>query len=219
MWIKVCGVRDVQTAQALVGQGVDAIGLNFFRDSPRAVDVSIARDIVRALPAQVTAVGLFVNHPLEELRAICETCGLTTVQLHGDESAAYMSELRTLAVIRAVRVGEDVASAAAAELASYARTGVRPWAWLIEARVDGAYGGTGVAVDWSRMPSAEFRSGWPPLILAGGLTPANVAGAIRLVEPWGVDVASGVESSPGVKDLQMTDALIRAARTASATAS
>jgi len=240
MWIKICGIRDVETALAVAQCGATAIGLNFYARSPRCVDPQVAAEIVRQLPASVEPVGLFVNHTVDEIVATCEEVGLCTVQLHGDEPPQFLRELndrsltlrvgcvehRTtrlgesgydaatapLKIIRAFRVGDEGLSAMAAYLDACRELGARPAASLVDARVAGQYGGTGHAAPWELL-RREYRTGeWPPLILAGGLTPKNVAEAIQIVRPWGVDVAGGVESAVACKDMdlvrQFVDAVV-----------
>jgi phosphoribosylanthranilate isomerase len=214
MWIKICGIREAETASALADVGVDAIGLNFCESSPRFVDEQIAAEIVALLPREVTPVGVFVNHTAGEIRRLCRACGLETVQLHGDEPASLIAELREFRVIRAVRTGGDFVMLAATHLAECRALGTEPWAWLVDARSPQAYGGTGETVDWDSLVPSRRQAEGPPLILAGGLTPDNVAAAVRTVRPWGVDVASGVESSPAVKDLRLIEAFVRRTRSA-----
>lgn len=210
LWIKICGIRDVETAVRVAGLGADAVGINFYAGSPRHVaDVETAAAIVEALPAGVEAVGVFVNHTAAQIREICTATGLSTIQLHGDEPDSLIDELSDLQVIRAIRVGEDVAAQTAALLAGYTNLTRPPSAWLVDARVPGAYGGTGQTLDWTQL-APEQRRGWPQLILAGGLTPGNVAEAVAIVRPDGVDVASGVESAGGVKDLHLVEQFIAA---------
>lgn len=195
--------------------GADAIGLNFYDRSPRCVNVSVARQIVDALPSDVTPVGLFVNHTADEIRRIVSETGLTTVQLHGDEPTSLIAELAEFRIIRALRTDGDFEPLATQLIQECNQTGATPWAWLVDARSPDAYGGTGEKVDWESLSPEHRPDEWPPLVLAGGLTPENVAEAVTMVQPWGIDVASGVESSPGVKDLELVEAFIHRARGAS----
>lgn len=199
MWIKICGVASAAGAKAIRDLGMDALGLNFYRHSKRYVAPETARQIVSLLPESVTPVGVFVNSPLNEIRTVCELCHLQTVQLHGDEPPEFSQKLQGYEVIRAFRVGEEGLAQVAAELARYAELGVNLRGCLIDAAVPGEYGGTGRMAPWDII-ARDWKATWPPLILAGGLTPANVAEAIRTVRPYGVDVASGVQSSPGQPD-------------------
>ncbi len=200
---------------AVAASGADAIGLNFYEPSPRCVSDIVARDIVAALPSGVTPVGVFVNHSVDEIRRIGRMCGLTTVQLHGDESASMIAELRRFHVIRALRTDGDFAQLADQQIRDCRAVAASPIAWLVDARSPDAYGGTGETVAWEPLTPEQRCDDWPPLILAGGLTPANIDVAVRTVQPWGIDVASGVESSPGVKDLSQVESFIRQAREAS----
>jgi len=211
VWTKICGIRDPETALEVVRAGADAIGLNFYAKSPRAVAPAHAAEIVAALPAGTTVIGLFVNHPLAEVRAIAQQCRLTTIQLHGDEPPQFLAGLREYQVIRAFRMG-PAGLAPLEEYLHHCRShAALPHACLIDAHVAGEYGGTGKTVPWDRLRE-EYRADWPRLILAGGLNPENVAHAVQLVQPWGVDTASGVETAPGVKDLARVRQFIAAAR-------
>jgi phosphoribosylanthranilate isomerase len=214
IWIKICGLRDVETARAVADLRPDAVGLNFYVDSPRAVSIEAAQEIVGVLPASLTPVGVFVNHAPADVLSICERVGLSTVQLHGDESIGMIAQLDGLQIIRAVRVGEETLDKVAEQIERIEATGVKLAACLVDAHVPGAYGGTGRRPPWDVLAAGWDREHWPPLVLAGGLHPANVADGIRTVRPWGVDVASGVESSPGVKDLERVGRFIAAARAA-----
>ncbi|MBX3440460.1 MAG: phosphoribosylanthranilate isomerase [Planctomycetaceae bacterium] len=215
MWIKICGIRDVETARAVADCGADAIGLNFYASSPRHVTEPTAAQIVSALPPHVIPVGVFVNHSQEEILQACDACGIAAVQLHGDEPVSLLSELPGLRVIRALRVRRNYSEVAVQEITEYGQCGASPWAWLVDARVDDLYGGSGQTLDWEHLAATPHLVDEPPLILAGGLTAENVARAVQLVQPWGVDVASGVESTPGVKNLRSVERFVRAARDAS----
>ncbi|NOX54622.1 MAG: phosphoribosylanthranilate isomerase [Planctomycetes bacterium] len=216
MWIKICGVRDITTACELARLGVDAIGLNFYEKSPRAVTVATAEQIGRALPTAVTAVGLFVNESADRIIEIARRCGFSMLQLHGDEPPSVLAELTerlpNARILRAFRFGEAGIGPLAEYLAECARLQAMPFACLVDAHVRGAYGGTGQTVPWERLAAEYRRDVWPRLILAGGLTPENVRQAIEAARPWGVDTASGVEASPGVKDLQRVAAFVTEAR-------
>ncbi len=173
MWVKICGVRDVPTALAVARLGPDAIGLNFYAGSPRHVTVPVAAETVRELPSGVTPVGVFVNATADEILKTCEECGFSTIQLHGDEPTELLRDLTSLQVIRVLRVGEDIERVLSREFDDCTRLGVRPWRWLVEARVTGAYGGSGQPAGWDALASLPWSVDWPPLILAGDSRPAT----------------------------------------------
>ena len=216
MWIKVCGVRDVETAQQLAELKVDAIGLNFYAGSPRVVSVENAEQISKSVPKDVACVGVFVNHPVREIQSIASRCRLDLIQLHGDEPPSYLADLQRrlphLRFVRAWRMGKDRLRSLKQYLSECRNWNGELAACLIDAHVGGVYGGSGKTVPWARLASDYQTTNWPPLILAGGLKPENIAEAISISRPWGVDVASGVESSPGVKDLDLVRAFIKNAR-------
>jgi phosphoribosylanthranilate isomerase len=201
--IKICGIRTVNDALAAMHAGADLLGFNFYPKSPRYIDVGICRDIMSVMRkyGHITYVGLFVNASMGEVRATLETCGLGLAQLHGDESPEMMQSLQGRAFKAFRGIPADVNGFAGSESP----------ALLVDAAVKGVYGGSGVTADWSA--AAELAKKYP-LLLAGGLTPENVAEAIRQVRPWGVDVASGVESSPGQKDASRMKAFVQAVRSA-----
>lgn len=194
--VKICGITSADDALMAVDAGADAIGLVFFEKSPRAVDSERASLIVAALPPFVQVVGLFVNAPLDFVNATCDRVGLDIVQLHGEESPAYCTKVRRR-VMKAFRVkGPETLDA----MDSYRVAG-----FLLDAYSPNAYGGTGECFDWNLVVAAK-RHG--PIILAGGLNPDNVALAVAQVSPYAVDVSSGVEASPGVKDPEKVRAFI-----------
>jgi phosphoribosylanthranilate isomerase len=215
--IKVCGVRDVKTAAAATQAGADALGLVFVPASPRAVSVAQARKIVAALPIFVEPVGLFVNAPLRKVIATAKALGLRTVQLHGDETPDYVARLAPLRVIKAINLaeitGEDLAAwrKASDNLAGLLWDAAPPEA----AKRKGLTGGHGRQPDGqalAMLTQSVHLTGLPPAILAGGLTPENVATAVALIRPYGVDVSSGVESRRGVKDPALIAAFCAAVR-------
>jgi phosphoribosylanthranilate isomerase len=199
--VKICGIRTVAEALHAARAGADAIGLNFHPASPRYVSAETAMEIAAALPPDVSRVGVFVDLPRHRVAEIAEQVGLDVLQFHGAESPADCAgwDHKT---IRAVRV-RDAAAAAAAS--AYEVDFV-----LADAYVEGQNGGTGrrVPLEWLAGFARER------LILAGGLTPETVAAAVRAVRPAAVDVASGVESSPGVKDPEKVERFIVNARMA-----
>src|SRR6187397_588311 len=196
--IKICGVTRPEDAVGIAEAGADAIGLNFYSASPRFVDDDRAAEIIAAVPGQVAKVGVFVNADAAAIRDKVQRLGLDWVQLHGDEPPEFVAELPGLAVIRAVRLQDRVSVVLPATKGKLIRL---PKAVLIDAFSASAYGGTGTTVAWEAVPEARHRLAGVPVILAGGLTPENVAEAIQIARPDAVDTASGVESSPGVKDL------------------
>lgn len=218
MWVKICGVRDAATAARVAAARPDAIGLNFFPRSSRYVTPDVARTIAQALPAEIAPVGVFVNSTPQAAAEIVQSCGLQAAQFHGDESPADLAAFQRLCpaarLIRAWRMASTGLAALATWLDECRALGVSLSACLIDAYVPGAYGGTGVAVNWRRLREEYDAAQWPPLILAGGLTADNVAEAVRAARPWGVDVASGVETAPGVKDFAAVEAFIANARRA-----
>ena len=215
MWIKICGLRDADTARRVAELRPQAVGLNFYADSVRSVDVSAACTIIGSLPRDIDPVGVFVNQNVQQIQSIAECCGLRTVQLHGDESpsdlASLQSVLPQVGLIRAWRVGAEGLSGLEEYLGECRERNVVLSACLIDTRVEGVYGGTGRTAPWDVVAEEYRQDEWPSLILAGGLTPANVAEAIAAVRPWGVDVAGGVESKPGSKDVERVRAFIDAA--------
>ena len=202
--VKICGITNGDDAQVAVAAGADALGFVMYRKSPRWVEPSVARSIIAGLPPFVLPVGVFVNEDVAAVRTLMDECGFALAQLHGDETAAYCQQLGR-PVLKALRVKDRGSFLALAEYQG--RASVR--GFLIDAFSDHAYGGTGHTVDWTLAAEAA-RS--VPILLAGGLTPENVAEAVRLVRPYGVDVSSGVEERPGKKDQEKVKAFIGAAR-------
>jgi len=217
-WVKICGIRDVETAKQAAEAGADAVGLNFFSKSPRYLSPETAREIVESLPRGLTAVGLFVNHPILHIEEMMERAGLDTLQVHGDEDPEFLAELAenhpNWKIIWARRVKEEEIADVEDDLRECEALGVKLFACLLDPKVDGSYGGTGETLSWKMVARHYDRSVNPPLILAGGLTPENVGDAVRSVEPWGVDVASGVEVQRGVKDANLIEEFINNARQA-----
>lgn len=203
--VKVCGLTRVDDALLAAELGADAIGLVFWAKSPRCVDVSTARAIARALPPFVATVGVFVNQPAAEVLDIARQVPLTVVQFHGDESDADVVAFpwRTL---RAVPLGAPGADQRLATLPSSVTV-------LLDAHDPQRRGGTGRQVDWASAAAVAARR---RVVLAGGLRAEVVAEAIQVVRPWALDVSSGVETSPGIKDADKLrgffDAVSRATR-------
>jgi phosphoribosylanthranilate isomerase len=193
MFVKVCGITRLEDAIAAIDAGANAIGFVFWPNSPRFVDPYRARAIAAKLPPFVTAVGLFVNQPVEYVNGVASLVRLGAVQLHGDEPPAFAA-LVTAPIIKALPV-------AAADAWPEETT------LLLDAHDPVKRGGTGRTIDWSAAASVAARR---RVLLAGGLTPDNVADAIVQVRPFGVDVSSGVERAPGIKDHQRIRALFEA---------
>ena len=199
--IKICGIKTVNDALAAMEAGAEMLGFNFYPKSPRYIGVGQCRDIMSVMRkyGHITYVGVFVNASVAEIRATMDTCALTLAQLHGDETSETLNSLYG----RAFKAFRDIPQS----MNGFAREEAP--AFLVDASVKGAYGGTGVTADWSHAASLAKHY---PILLAGGLTPENVAQAVQLVRPWGVDVASGVESSPGVKDANKMKAFVQAVK-------
>ena len=200
--IKICGITNLEDALQAVDAGADALGFVFFKESPRHIFPEQAAAIIRQLPPFVQTVGLFVNEALETVNQTADLCGLDIIQLHGDESPEFCAVVRRR-VIKAFRV-KDISCLDS--MKDY-----RPAAFLLDAWSPNAHGGTGRTFNWEFAASAAKSN---RIVLAGGLTPANVADAVRQVRPYGVDVSSGVESAPGKKDAALVRNFIQAARTA-----
>lgn len=210
MMIKICGVRMREHVQTAVDAGADMLGL-VFAPSRRQITVEDAASITDAARVAAIArgraialIGVFVNETVERIREIAQLCNLDGVQLSGDEPVAYADALESLLVIKAVRFDNPAQERA---WLTHDRSHVR---LLVDAHVPGSYGGAGVVADWDRAAELARQH---PVLLAGGLTPENVADAVARVRPWGVDVSSGVESN-GVKDHAKIRAFIAAARAA-----
>ncbi len=199
--VKICGITRVEDALAAVEHGCDAIGLVFYEKSPRCVQVQRAAEIVAALPPFVSAVGLFVNASAEQVGAVLAQVRLDVLQFHGEETPSYCSQFG-VPYLKAVRVRPGT------NLVQYAADYAGAKALLLDAFAEGAHGGTGQTFDWELIPAGLSR----PIILAGGLTAANVAEAVRRVHPYGVDVSGGVEREKGIKDADKIAAFIRGVR-------
>ncbi len=200
--IKICGIKTLPDALAAIEAGADYLGFNFYPKSVRFIEKSACAEITSVLKREypkVKLVGVFVNSSVEEIKDILQTCHLDLAQLHGDETPEMFAQLAPHA-FRAFRGIPE-------SNAGYERDEAP--AMLIDAAVKGIYGGSGVTADWTA--AAELAKKYP-LLLAGGLTPENVADAVRLVQPWGVDVASGVESAPGEKDAGKMVQFVKAVR-------
>jgi phosphoribosylanthranilate isomerase len=212
--IKICGITTAEDALAVARAGADAIGVNFYPGSPRRVTLRQARAILEVVPPGVVKVGVFVD---VEAAAVCRACdelGLDLLQLHGDEPPARLAELGGRPVMKAFRLGPAGLKPVAEYLRQCRSLGCLPELILLDAQVPGAYGGTGQVADWAAARHYPSEIGKPPMVLAGGLRADNVAAAIRATGAAAVDTASGVEASPGRKDLAAVAAFVRAAREA-----
>ena len=200
--VKICGITNAEDAAIAVEAGADALGFVFYRESSRYINPTLARQIIMNLPPLVIPVGVFVDEDQQVVRSLMDDCGLEIAQLHGNESAIYCKELgRT--ILKALRVKDRSTFLAMAEYRG--RAGVR--GFVLDAFSEQAYGGTGQMIDWQLAAEAAKAAN---ILLAGGLTPENVKKAIQAVQPYGVDVSSGVERAPGKKDHEKVRAFIRA---------
>ena len=198
--VKICGIKTSNDALAAIEAGADYLGFNFYSKSVRFVEKQTCAEITSVLKKEhphIRLVGVFVNLSVEEVKDILDTCSLDLAQLHGDETPEMFARL-TPQAFRAFRGVPENINGFAREDAP---------AFLVDASVKGLYGGSGVTADWNGAAALAKKY---PLLLAGGLTPANVAEAVRRVKPWGVDVASGVESAPGEKDPSKMKVFVRA---------
>lgn len=208
MKVKICGITNLDDALAALEAGADLLGFNFYPSSPRHIFPQVCARLVADLGSyrsQVTLVGVFVDLAADQVLRILNECDLDLAQLAGDETPESLRRLggRAFKAIRPQTQAEMV------ELIDRYPARAKPPSYLIDAYRPGKFGGTGELANWSLAASLSLHA---PVLLAGGLTPENVAHAIRQVRPWGVDVASGVENTPGRKDIQKIKAFIEAAR-------
>lgn len=201
--VKICGLTSVADAQAAAAAGADMIGLMFYEGSPRHITLPQAVEISRALSPFVLKVGVFVNPEEAQVLEAIAACGLNLLQFHGDESSAFCTQFGIMSM-KALRV-QDAASIAALE-------NYHTEAYLLDAYSKSGLGGTGEKFNWDLAVDAQKFG--KPIFLAGGLTPENVADAVKQVRPFAVDVSSGVESAPGKKDAAKVRAFIEAVRQA-----
>jgi phosphoribosylanthranilate isomerase len=220
IWIKICGNTSLEDALVAAEAGADAVGF-VFAPSPRRVTASEVAAIVPQLPATVEKIGVFVDASLDEISATVRACGLTGVQLHFDAPPELPELLKErlgqeLRILRVVHFDAETTEQATDQLAPDSRIGPHIDAILVDSRTATAVGGTGVVFDWSLAATLLFRNGETRkhLIAAGGLNPENVAEAIATLQPWGVDVVSGVEAKPGRKDPAKVREFIARARAA-----
>jgi phosphoribosylanthranilate isomerase len=205
--IKFCGITSVEDAKKSAILGVDAIGLIFFKDSPRYVTPEKASAITSILPPFITSVGVFVNEELGFIEECIEECGLSAIQLHGDEDVEYCVKFKGLKfkgvkLIKAIRVKDKESIRSIEDCPADA--------FLLDTYKKGIYGGTGEAFDFSlALLAKEYGRN---LIISGGLTPDNVHDIIKQVQPYAVDVSSGIESSPGKKNIELMEQFIEEVR-------
>ncbi len=199
--VKICGITNLADAQVAVEAGADALGFNFYEKSPRYVPIAAAAEISRALPPFTLRVGVFVNPAGEQVQRALAECSLNLLQFHGDEPPEFCTQFRLMSM-KAFRIRD---AGSLKELSKY-----RTDAWLLDAYASDAFGGTGEKFNWNL--AIEAQKPGKPVFLAGGLTPENVGAAVWQVHPFGVDVSSGVESSPGRKDRAKVRAFIMAAK-------
>ena len=204
-WIKICGLRRAEDVSAAVDAGADALGFNFWTGTKRYIDPPEAARLIKGLPSKILPVGVFVDSMPNHILEVAAATGIQAIQLHGEESPEVLSALGAFKTIKAIKIGDRVEPA---RLQAFRKADII----LLDRAVNGMVGGTGVTFDWSLAAEAKKHA---TILLAGGLNPGNVAEAIRQVRPWGVDVASGVESEPGVKDPTLIREFIRNARRAS----
>jgi phosphoribosylanthranilate isomerase len=208
MKVKICGLTNLEEALQAAEAGADMLGFNFYPPSPRYLTATQCSRMIAGLHkhgVHITTVGIFVNTPPKEIASLLDSCGLDLAQLSGDEPAEDLQSLGERA-FKALHPGK---TRDFLEVFQVYRSRKNPPVCLVDAYRAGAYGGTGQTANWELARSLAREQ---PILLAGGLTPANVGKAIAQVRPWGVDVASGVETSPGRKDLQKIRAFIQAAR-------
>ena len=200
--VKICGITRLEDALLSLELGVDFLGLNFWEKSPRYISLKQAEKIVREVQGKLELVGVFVNPALEEVKRIRDELGLDWVQLHGEEDPEFCRKLGGK-IIKALPLSTE------ADLEIIER--YSNLLWLVDSKTP-TYGGSGISPDWSLARKAQEKLG--RIILAGGLKPENVKIAIQQVAPWAVDVASGVESAPGIKDPEKLKKFIEAVKNA-----
>jgi phosphoribosylanthranilate isomerase len=198
--VKICGITSIEDAQTVCDAGVDAIGLVFYEKSPRNVSIQQAKAICESLPPFVTSVGLFLDAPKEFVESVLAEVSLDLLQFHGSEQADYCESFKRpyIKAIGMQGINDE------AEFNSFADEYPRAKGFLVDSHAAGKAGGTGQTFNWENLP----RSCNKPIILAGGLNPENTADAIKIDDIYGIDLSSGVESSPGIKDPQKIQQLM-----------
>ncbi len=228
-WIKICGITNLEDARAAVNAGADALGFVFYEKSPRRMEPGAAREIVQQLPEKIEKIGVFVDLSQERLAEIVNEVGLTGVQCRlrpqaagpsPDGSTRYTNPVRMLMPLSVTRLLEDESrlqglTAEFVRMSESRRPSSAFDTFLLDSTTPEKPGGTGKAFDWQRIaPLVQVMNKSVKVIAAGGLTPENVAKAMKILRPWGVDVSSGVEMAPGKKDPAKVRAFIRAVRDA-----
>lgn len=218
-WVKICGITSDENAGEVAAANPSAIGLNFYKPSPRYVSLDKAariRQVVGEASQAIEVIGVFVNAGLVEIQQTVKDVGLTGIQLHGDEGVEELQQVKQrldgVSVCKAFRVGKEGMAEVRDYLQSCRIADCLPDRILVDARVAGVYGGSGETVDWGLVASSNCEAWFPPLILAGGLTVSNVKQAIEIATPWGVDTASGVESADGKKDSRLVKQFVAFSR-------
>jgi len=201
--VKVCGIRRLADALAAIDLGADFLGFNFWPGTPRRIEPAKAKNIIAKVRGRAKIVGVFVNQSLAEVNAIVDALGLDYAQLHGEEPPDFCAAVHA-PVIKALRLGSAKDMAAC--------KGYRKVIWLVDSKTK-KFGGSGLSPDWKLAKKAGAKLG--KILLAGGLNAENVGDAIQMVGPWAVDVASGVEKSPGVKDRAKLNKFFEAVKNAS----
>jgi phosphoribosylanthranilate isomerase len=207
MKVKICGITSIQDGLGAAQAGADLLGFNFYQGSPRAIDIATCRKIVSHIQQEyphIVLVGIFVNETSQEVERILEACDLDLAQLSGDEPVNHIHGFKGRAY-KALRPDRE----GFLETEAKAYLNLEEPALLLDAHQPGLYGGTGTTGNWQ---AAARLAQIYPILLAGGLNPGNVSRAVRSVRPWGVDVASGVESTPGRKDIEKVREFIRIAK-------
>jgi phosphoribosylanthranilate isomerase len=201
-FVKICGITNMADARVAASSGADFLGFIFTPRSPRFIAAGVAAKIIRVLPASVKKVGVFVNEAQGRVKTIASACGLDLLQFHGDEDASYIKGFKGYRVIKAVRVKD----AAALKNASY----FKPDYFLLDAFQKNIFGGTGRTFDWGLLDKMKgFKA---PVLVSGGLTPENVGELLGRIQPFGVDVSSGVELRPGKKSVRLVKKFISVVR-------
>jgi phosphoribosylanthranilate isomerase len=214
-WIKICGTTNLEDALTAVDAGADAVGFVFYEKSPRNISVAAAREIVRELPERIEKIGVFVNQREDSICSVIDGAGITGVQMHGDKEDPRVADLvierrRHIKVLAAVSMNHPHPQGQAM---MWHPQSVQ--AFLLDSGTSSKHGGSGQVFDWAAaVPVLDDIKRLGRVVAAGGLTPENVRDAIGILKPWGVDVVSGVEASPGKKDPEKVRAFVRAVRDA-----